>query len=167
MPSKATIALLFGLASAFHAPRQPRRASGALRADRVGYIIVDHGSRRDTANAVVGELAAQLRERLQTENVQPAHMELAEPSIQTAFDKCVESGATHVICHPFFLTPGRHVLEDVPALVEEAAERYKSRGISYEITSPLGALPQIVDLIEESVTTAAESAVPAAQEVAK
>ena len=40
--------------------------------------------------------------------VEPAHMELAEPSIGTAFDRCIERGARLVVIHPYFLLPGRH-----------------------------------------------------------
>jgi hypothetical protein len=32
--------------------------------------------------------------------VEPAHMELAEPSIGVAFDRCIERGARLVVVHP-------------------------------------------------------------------
>jgi hypothetical protein len=38
-----------------------------------------------------------------------------------AFGRCVEQGATFIICHPFFLSRGRHVVDDIPTLMEEAA----------------------------------------------
>ena len=53
--------------------------------------------------------------------VQPAHMELAEPSIATAFDACVAAGATTVVVAPYFLGPGRHWDSDIPALAAAAA----------------------------------------------
>eukprot|EP00898_Chlorokybus_atmophyticus_P000080 jgi/Chlat1/1072/Chrsp110S08637 len=40
--------------------------------------------------------------------VETAHMELAEPSIATAFDICVARGARTVVISPYFLSPGRH-----------------------------------------------------------
>ena len=57
--------------------------------------------------------------------IEPAHMEMAEPSIKTAFMKCVQRGATKIICHPYFLSRGRHVMEDIPELVAQAAEEHK------------------------------------------
>ena len=42
------------------------------------------------------------------ELVELAHMEIAEPSIDVAFARCVERGATLVAVSPFFLSPGRH-----------------------------------------------------------
>jgi sirohydrochlorin ferrochelatase len=47
------------------------------------------------------------------EIVEPAHMELTEPSIATAYDRCVGRGATRVVVCPFFLGPGKHWTSDI------------------------------------------------------
>lgn len=88
----------------------------------------------------------------QEEIVEPAHMELAEPSISTAFKRCVEQGATSIICHPYFLSPGRHVVEDIPNLLKLAASEYPS--VEYLLTEPLGSQIEIVNLIDNSITQA-------------
>lgn len=66
-----------------------------------------------------------------------------------AFDKCIEQGATRVICHPYFLSRGRHVRDDIPQLVAEAASANPL--ISYTITEPLGVQDGILDLIANSI----------------
>lgn len=76
-------------------------------------------------------------------------MELAEPSIFSAFKSCVELGATKIICHPYFLSRGRHVTEDIPALVEEAAQQFQ--GVEYIITEPLGTQAGLTSIIHQSV----------------
>lgn len=82
--------------------------------------------------------------------VEAAHMELAEPSISTAFRRCVDQGATLVICHPFFLSKGKHVMKDIPFLVNEAAKEFPD--IKYKITEPLGnEMNGIIELIKKSV----------------
>lgn len=82
--------------------------------------------------------------------VEAAHMELAEPSISTAFRRCVEQGATSIICHPYFLSKGRHVVKDIPFLVNEAAKDFPF--IKYSITEPLGSeMNGIIELIKKSV----------------
>ena len=48
------------------------------------------------------------REESRRPIVELAHMEIAEPSIEVAFGRCVEQGATLVAVSPFFLSPGRH-----------------------------------------------------------
>jgi len=57
--------------------------------------------------------------------VEPAHMELAEPSIATAFTRAVAQGATSITVAPYFFFPGKHIRADIPALVEEAAKMHK------------------------------------------
>ena len=54
------------------------------------------------------EFVRMFREESGRPIVELAHMEIAEPSIEVAFKRCVEQGATLVAVSPFFLSPGRH-----------------------------------------------------------
>lgn len=76
-------------------------------------------------------------------------MELAEPSIATAFRRCVEAGATRVIVVPYFLAPGRHWTEDVPHLAAEAAAPHS--GLEYLVAAPLGVHPLLLAVIDERI----------------
>ena len=60
--------------------------------DKLGVILVDHGSRREESNALLLDVVRQFAETTGLPIVEPAHMELAEPSIATAFARCVERG---------------------------------------------------------------------------
>lgn len=103
---------------------------------RVGIIVVDHGSRRSESNEMLLEVV-KMFERLSVYRiVEPAHMELAEPSIATAFDRCVRRGATLVVCHPYFLLPGKHWNKDIPNLTAAAAAKHP--GVQWLVTAPLG-----------------------------
>ncbi|XP_042452941.1 sirohydrochlorin ferrochelatase, chloroplastic-like isoform X5 [Zingiber officinale] len=112
-------------------------------------IIVDHGSRRQESNDMLNEFVAMFKARTGYQIVEPAHMELAEPSISDAFKLCVQKGATRVIVSPFFLFPGRHWLQDIPALVTDAS-KYHS-GISFVITAPLGLHELMVDVMNDRI----------------
>lgn len=82
-------------------------------------------------------------------------MELAEPSISTAFRRCVEQGGTFIVCHPYFLAKGKHVSSDIPELVKKAAEEFPT--IKYIITEPLGMQAEgITALIGKSVAKVIE-----------
>ena len=48
----------------------------------VGIVIVDHGSRRDESNRLLLEVVEQFARATGSRIVEPAHMELAEPSIR-------------------------------------------------------------------------------------
>jgi sirohydrochlorin ferrochelatase len=112
-------------------------------------LIIDHGSRMQDANDLLPQVARMLRSMSDFKIVRFAHMELAEPTIQQAFDACVADGADEVIVHPYFLGPGRHSTSDIPRMVAEAAARH--RQVRFRITEPLGIHPKIGELILERV----------------
>jgi len=112
-------------------------------------LLIDHGSTRDDANDLLPRVARMVRDMSDFEIVCYAHMELAEPTIQQGFDTCVAAGATEVIVHPYFLSPGRHSVSDIPRMVAEAAAKYA--GVSYRLTEPLGLDPKMGELILKRV----------------
>ncbi|XP_008458790.1 sirohydrochlorin ferrochelatase, chloroplastic [Cucumis melo] len=112
-------------------------------------IIVDHGSRRRESNRMLNEFVAMFRDKTGYPIVEPAHMELAEPSIRDSFTSCVEQGAKRIIVSPFFLFPGRHWQQDIPSLTAEAAKDHP--GISYIITAPLGLHEKLVDVVNDRI----------------
>lgn len=116
-------------------------------------VLVDHGSRRDESNALLLEVAAAYRAHSARAIVEPAHMELAEPSIATAFARAASQGATHVTVVPYFLAPGKHWNEDIPRLAAEAAALHG--GLSYVVAPPLGLHPLMLRIIDDRIAEAA------------
>ena len=129
----------------------------------VGIIIVDHGSKVAAANERLERLCEGYAATRAPKHwvVRPAHMELASPSIGEAFDALVEAGCATIVCHPFFLSQGRHVREDVPALLDEAASRHN---IPYSLTPPLGEAPALLDLVHDVVSAGVKDATPDADD---
>ncbi len=126
---------------------------------RDAVLLIDHGSRRSEANALLDEVAGLVKERLGAENiVEAAHMELADPTIAQGFARCVAQGATMVVAHPFMLAPGRHVSEDLPRLVAEAAAPYPA--VTFVLAAPLGGHPAVVDAVIERCQAALSGAEP-------
>lgn len=112
-------------------------------------LIIDHGSRKQDANAMLSDVARMVQSMSEFAIVHYAHMEIAEPTIQQGFDSCVAEGAVEVIVHPFFLSPGRHSTMDIPRMVAEAAKKHPH--VSFQITEPLGLHPKIGELILERI----------------
>jgi sirohydrochlorin ferrochelatase len=121
-----------------------------------GIVIVDHGSRLAESNRLLEQVAElfALRFAHKYPIVEPAHMEIAEPSIATAYGRCVQRGASRVIVCPFFLGPGKHWNEDIPRLAAEAAAQHPQT--RYHVTHPLGADELILDLLEKRVRCCVE-----------
>lgn len=112
-------------------------------------IIVDHGSRRAASNEMLEVATKNFADTVDYEIIEPAHMELAQPDIATAFRRCVERGADHVVVFPYFLSPGRHWSEDVPALVKDAAAPFAD--VTWLVTAPFGLHPDISAIIADRI----------------
>lgn len=119
-------------------------------------IIVDHGSRRTESNETLHRATARFAANSEYAIVEPAHMELAEPSIATAFDRCVQRGATRVIVFPYFLSPGRHWTEDIPALVAQAAQKHPH--VEWLVTAPFGLHPDMNAIIADRIARCLQNA---------
>lgn len=115
----------------------------------IGIVVVDHGSRRDESNELLHEVVALFVASSEYSIVEPAHMEIAEPTLATAFDRCVARGATFVVIFPYFLSPGRHWSQDIPALAAEAAGRHPH--VRYLVTAPLGLHPLITQIMLQRI----------------
>lgn len=118
----------------------------------VGVVIVDHGSRRAEANDMLHEVARLYAETTGTAIVEPAHMELAEPTIAQAFTRCVERGARTIIVQLYFLSPGRHSMNDIPKLAAEAAAQHP--GVDYVVSEALGLDRRLAELMHQRATEA-------------
>jgi sirohydrochlorin ferrochelatase len=117
---------------------------------KLGIVLVDHGSRREESNALLLGVVRDFAANSGYEIVEPAHMELAEPSIATAFARCVERGATTVVVFPYFLLPGRHWNEDIPRLTAAAATRHP--GARFLVTAPFGMHPLMAEVMQQRIS---------------
>lgn len=114
----------------------------------VAIVVAAHGSRAEPANAahrqVVDALAASV-----DHPVTPAFLELATPSIPEAIDAAAATGAATVLVLPYFLHPGRHLSDDLPAIVDEATQRLP--GTEVRLLGSFGAEPDLLDVLVAQV----------------
>lgn len=123
-------------------PVAVRSKSNIIQKQTVGVLLIDHGSKRSTSNQRLEKLRDIYQDRSPDHySVKAAHMEIAEPSIQHQIREFCKEGVKTIVCHPYFLSPGRHVLEDIPELIQEAIEAMKEEGVEdLEVltTDPVG-----------------------------
>jgi sirohydrochlorin ferrochelatase len=109
-------------------------------------LLIDHGSRLKAANDLLHAVAELLRELVGGRYiVEVAHMELAEPDIAAGVRACVAAGASEVIAMPYMLAPGRHALQDIPQLVEEALQAHP--GVALRVAEPLGRHRKLAEVV--------------------
>lgn len=111
-------------------------------------VVVAHGSRAAASNDAHLATAAAL-DQLVPAQVVAGFLELAEPSIGDAIDAVVVSGATSVLVLPHFLYPGRHLTEDIPAIVAAAGERHP--GTAIRLLPASGSGPAMLALLADQV----------------
>jgi len=117
-------------------------------------LLVAHGSRRKQSNDEVVLLAEKLKSQCsqQYNIVNAAFLELAEVLIPDGIKQCVTDGATSIVVLPYFLNSGRHVVEDVPNIINDCIGQYPDIEIS--LAPHLGASDLMMDLILSSAKSA-------------
>ncbi|GAA3951407.1 CbiX/SirB N-terminal domain-containing protein [Allohahella marinimesophila] len=81
-----------------------------------------------------------------------AYMELSEPTLDQAVASAVEAGAKSIAILPLFFAAGRHLREDVPAMIQELE---KQLPVSLTLLPPVGSHPSffnaVADIIQDSI----------------
>lgn len=120
-------------------------------------LLVAHGSRRKQSNDEVLLLADRLKKSCieQYAIVHAGFLELAEPLIPDGIKLCVDDGATSIIVLPYFLNSGRHVIEDIPNIVNDTRQEYPK--VEITIAPHLGASHLMMDLLISSANSVKNS----------
>ena len=116
-------------------------------------LLVAHGSRRKQSNDEVVLLAERLKKNCsqQYNIIHAGFLELAETLIPDGIKKCADDGATSIIVLPYFLNSGRHVVEDIPNIVEETRPDYPD--INIKVAQHLGASELMMELLISSANS--------------
>ena len=116
-------------------------------------LLIAHGSRRQQSNDEVVVLAEKLKNNCseQYATVHAGFLELAQTLIPDGIKKCVEDGATEIIVLPYFLNSGRHVVEDIPNIIDETRPEFPD--VDIKVAQHLGASALMMDLLIASANT--------------
>ena len=112
--------------------------------DHTGIVVFAHGSRIESANQAVREVANQFAYTGRY-RVEPAFLELGQPDLAGAVDRLVAAGATRIVVIPYFLTLGTHLQRDLPRLAAQAAQRHQN--IEIHVTAPLDGHPALLQAL--------------------
>ena len=121
-------------------------------------VVAAHGSRAEAANAAHCDVVAALDAAIEA-TARPAFLELTGPSIPDVIDQAVADGATEVLVLPYFLHPGRHTGEDMPAIVSAAIDRHPT--VEVRLLDLFGADPALVQVLVSQARVALEGRNPA------
>lgn len=114
---------------------------------KTALLVIAHGSRNVEANNDLHHMVGELRQRGVYAVVEPAFLELTEPTIQEGGRRCVEQGATRVILLPFFLSPGVHARQDLQEYRQRLGEEFSA--VEFTLAEPLGKHPLLIEILLE------------------
>ncbi len=119
----------------------------------VATILLAHGSSDANWLAPFDHLLAHIRRGLDSERVELAYMELAEPSLQQQVATLATAGFKRIDILPLFFAAGRHLRKDVPAMLEQQQNELKQQGYDVELHlhSPVGLEPEVANAISHIV----------------
>jgi sirohydrochlorin ferrochelatase len=115
-------------------------------------LVIAHGSPRPEANGDIERVADVLRARNVYPLVKVCYLSVNEPDIPTAIDDCVQSGATEIDAVPYVLHSGKHLLRDIPEIIDEAARRH--RGVTLRIGDYVGHTAAMASVLRDRVREA-------------
>jgi sirohydrochlorin ferrochelatase len=114
---------------------------------RTAYVVFAHGSRLESANDAVRDVAERLRRDGAFETVDVAFLDCTPPDLATTIGDLARGGAERIVVLPYFLTLGRHAAEDLPRIAAEAASIYEN--VKVEVAAPLDGHPSLVQVLLE------------------
>ena len=112
-----------------------------------GVILFAHGSRDPLWRLPTEAVAARVAARPGSPAVRCAYLELTAPDLPTAAAELASLGLAQVAIVPMFLGAGRHVREDLPALVAQLRERYPA--VDWRLQRPVGEDERLLDLLAD------------------
>ena len=110
-----------------------------------GLVVFAHGSRVETANQSVREVAAELARRGSFAHVEPAFLELGQPDLAGAVTRLADQGVRKILVLPYFLTLGTHLERDLPRLIRDISLQHKDLDIT--CAPPLDGHPALVQIL--------------------
>lgn len=115
--------------------------------DAILYIC--HGSRVPKACEQAISFIQKCMERNTAPIQEYCFLELAEPTIEEAYEKCVERGATTIKAIPVLLLTAAHAKEDIPGELVKVQSKFPHVKLQYG--RPIGVHGKMVDILIERI----------------
>jgi sirohydrochlorin ferrochelatase len=85
-------------------------------------------------------------------------LELADPNIETGFNRCVGRGATEIEIIPLFLLEADHINKDIPQVLTVLRSRFPS--VKIRLQKPFGVHDQMLDGVAEAIKKRVQNITP-------
>ena len=118
-----------------------------MTGDGIGLIVFAHGSRVVAANEAVKAVAGEAARQAGIAAYRTAFLELAAPTLSEAVADLARTGIRQILVTPYFLTMGRHLVEDLPRLL--AVARSEHPEVRLKASLPLDGHPDLAGILAD------------------
>ncbi|MCP4971328.1 MAG: hypothetical protein GY932_12145 [Arcobacter sp.] len=118
-------------------------------------ILIAHGSKKSSSNNEFLLMVEDIKEKSNYNFTKAAFLEIASPSIELVASNLIEEGVKEINFYPFFLNSGKHVLIDIPNIINDLKIKHES--IDFKLLTHFGKSEKIKDLIVKDINTNLES----------
>ncbi|WP_408006449.1 sirohydrochlorin chelatase [Pseudalkalibacillus sp. A8] len=112
-------------------------------------LYIGHGSRVEEARNQAARFMQQSMEHQSVPIQEISFLELAHPTIEEGFQRCLERGATRIAVVPVLLLTAGHAKTDIPLELERLQMRWPDVQITYG--RPFGVHMGIIDILVERI----------------
>ena len=123
-----------------------------MKASSHGIVLFAHGSRDPLWRAPIEHIATLIRELDPKTQVRCAYLEMATPDLPSAVDEMAQLGLRSLLVLPIFLGMGKHLRQDLPALIETL--RRKHPQIVLQVAASVGENQEVLRAIARSAVQA-------------
>lgn len=109
-------------------------------------IFIAHGSKKDTSNNEFKKLVEDISKKdTKYDLKKAAFLEMASPDINSIVIQFIKKGAKEIEFYPYFLNSGKHVLVDLPNLIDSFKKDYLD--VKFTLLQHFGKSNKIEDII--------------------
>ncbi len=128
-----------------------------------GVVVLAHGSRGNLGSKAVTEALDRITNGLKVllspgVEIIGGAMQFNHPDLEEAAGSLIARGAKLIVVAPYFLFPGRHVIEDIPEITKRLKSSYPE--VEFALADNLGLNESFVELMAKRITEICPSLAP-------
>ncbi len=114
-------------------------------------VFIAHGSKKELSNQEFISMVNSIKQKdTNYDFIEASFLELAIPDIKNCSEKLIEKGVKKIYYYPFFLNSGRHVVSDIPNIIEELKSQYTN--VEFELLKHFGSSKFIEEIIIKDIS---------------
>lgn len=87
-------------------------------------VLIAHGSKKQSSNDEFLNMVENMKDKHNYAIMEAAFLELANPDIVSCVENLILNDIKKIDFYPFFLNSGKHVLIDIPNIIQELQKKY-------------------------------------------